>query len=228
MGQKFYLRKSYPMTAPGAAMMSPQPYYSNAGRIPTRTAMNALRESQKAAPMPTGQRGARMLEETNPRTSIASITRNIGMDPSAELVWRQYLGNLLDGVPDEVNLRQALYTKMQEAKMENNMRKEVMVRSLDYWRRRQAQKSSGVMDVETAFKAHQSAPGRFRKAWENFAATCGDEGVPFESVQDFVWEYGPETVSQVLNDIVAQGDYMFDGDRFRKAANKSMRFVVWG
>ena len=224
------LKKSAPFGVPQPSLFTMR----TPGRMPTRTAMAALREAKESMKMPEGTRGARLLQETTPRLTIESITRNLGLDPSTELVWRRYLKGLLDAVPDEVNMRQALYTKMQEERMEAPMRRELMMRSVDYWKRQQTRKSLSVVTIDELRKAMDGAEGDCYKAMDAYLDTCGDEGAPLDSFDGFVARYGGALVRSVMDDAVKRGvmglhkdETCKSGYRVCKSLHKA-RFVVRG
>lgn len=119
-----------------------------AGRFPTRVTMKAL---EQLAPMPAPMAG-RMFDECTPRLSFSAITRDLGMDPSTEMVWQQFLKELLPGATTEVAVRQGLVNRMRVSRLDGALQKALLNRALSYYRNR-VQKSEQITLVLDLRKA---------------------------------------------------------------------------
>lgn len=82
--------------------------------------------------MPAGPSMARLMTHGDlPRSSIDSITKGLGMDAYQERSWHSFLSSTLS-LPNELQVRKALYSKFLEDKVDPELRRALFERSMSY------------------------------------------------------------------------------------------------
>jgi hypothetical protein len=176
------------------------------GQTPTPQALAALRAVVGRDPFIMSPQS---LPGVAPRLSIASITRDIGMDASTQYVWQNYIADIMTDVSDEISLQNALLDKMRMENMDPYLGKAMIQRARQYWRFLQMRKS--------AVDARRNGSEMFKSCYnavKAYMGVAGDYGIPYDGLDPYEQAFGDDTLGDVLDVMVGTGAITFDGARF--------------
>jgi hypothetical protein len=202
---------------------SGEQFYMRTGQIPTPSTLAAMRASRGQDPTLTF---TQPLPDVTPRLSITSITRNVGLDPSAEYVWQQFLRSVVDSSSDEVQFRQRLYDRARELKTEPALAKAIVQRATQFWRGQQIIREERAM--RRSMSKSTGAYDNCRDALMNQLTSSGEGGIPFDGLDFYLNSYGADILSQVLENLILDKILIFDGIRFyMQCQPPAEKFVAW-
>lgn len=114
------------------------------GQVPSREAMQILRDAEKAPPSPK-LTAERLLSQDQPVLTPAGVLKGLGLDDAQEQGWRKFLGTF-KGEATEIGARQSLMQKIQGDKLEPTLRNVLFQRAMSYYRSRM--QKSGTVTVD--------------------------------------------------------------------------------
>lgn len=219
-GDYAYIMGIYKKMEP-SGMQKSEGFYIRTGQVVTPATMQNLRTARGNLGDITGLNGPQPIPGLGPRLSIASITRDIGMDASTQMVWRDYLSDLMGAAPDEYSMRSDLYGRTQEVNMDPYLAKAIIERATQFWRHQRARKS---IDAKDTIRKSGAPVRECYEAIKSYLNVAGADGVPYDGLDPYEQCYGPGIMAEVMGVLDDTGAMTFDGDRFY--SNDTPQFVA--
>jgi len=105
------------------------------GQIPGNKTLEQAREAQRLMDTPPRADVANMMmEHTGPVLTPAKIVDNLGMNPQQQLQWSRFLADAAISSPNEIVLRQSLFQKFQNERLDPGLRSAIFQRAMSYVR----------------------------------------------------------------------------------------------
>jgi len=109
--------------------------WAKRARWPGQVPGNALLELRRLSETPPQHMTVELLTaHTGPVLSPSRIVQNLGMSPQQEMQWARFLETAAETAPNEVILRQSLFQKMQNDRLEPELRNAIFQRAMNYAR----------------------------------------------------------------------------------------------
>jgi len=123
---------------------------STPGQVPSKENLEIMRmATQRPKPFSV----ARLLANDEPRHTLASVMKGMGLSLDKVGEWVDFLGEAVRGATNEVQLRQSILAKCLEDNMDGAFRQALLQRSLSYWRGQMQKSEVEVFSVDDLRKA---------------------------------------------------------------------------
>ncbi len=113
-----------------------------------------------------------MLAQTDPRMTPQSIVKGLGLDSALEQSWAKFLGDTLDGAPNELIARKSLHDKMRGDRLDPVLRNVIFQRAMTYYRGRleKSGRAEVFTDLQKAFIQKYNLEKKNSEAWNKLEA----------------------------------------------------------
>lgn len=138
-------------------------YFINAkqgGQVPDKRRLMELAEAYRPAKPATV---ARLLDSNKPMVSLRSVFEGLGMDPDAEASWRAMLGPAIEEAPNEIALRQAVYSVLRQQKADGELGSAILERALRYRKDKLRKSCVALVTVDELRKAEPKGGTYYRR-----------------------------------------------------------------
>jgi len=130
------------------------------GQVPDRRRLRELAEAYRPAQPATV---ARLLDTGKPVYRLRDVFAGLGLDPDAEASWQAMLGPLIESAPNEVALRQAVYSVMRDRKAPGELGAAVLERALKYRAEKLRKSRVELVTVDELRKAEAAGGTYYRR-----------------------------------------------------------------